>query len=113
MWLVLFIITEKTYEFDWCCNSHFVSEYQIENKANDSKHNAHACEYTVGDEEPHCHGLMLMTPRGASCIHTRYTKARRMQVNSHFMPLDSACDKGKLTASMVPCGIQLWLTLCS
>ena len=72
MWLVLFIITEKTYEFDWCCNSHFVSEYQIENKANDSKHNAHACEYTVGDEEPHCHGLMLMTSRGASCIHKEH-----------------------------------------
>ena len=53
------------------CNSHFLSEHQIEHKANDSKHNAHAWEYTVGDEELHCHSLMLMTPRSASCVQNR------------------------------------------
>ena len=50
-------------------NSHFISEHQIEDKANDSKHNAHSWEYTVGDEELHCHSLMLMSPRSASCVH--------------------------------------------
>ena len=50
-------------------NSHFLSEHQIEDKANDSKHNAHSWEYTVGDEELHCHSLMLMSPRSASCVH--------------------------------------------
>ena len=52
-------------------NSYFLSEHQIEDKANDSKHNAHSREYTVGDEELHCHSHMLMSPRSASCVHKR------------------------------------------
>ena len=60
----------------WYRNSHFLSEHQIEDKTNDSKHNAHSWEYTVGDEELHCHSLMLMSPRSASrtCAYNTYTR---------------------------------------
>ena len=71
-------------------NSHFISEHQIEHKANNSKHNAHDWEYSVGDEELHCHSLMLMTSRSASCVYDTPEHVSQVYVLI-FEPPGSVC----------------------